>query len=439
MADVTHAPALIRLVTRLRSEDDLLRSAAEAARAHGRADKALPEAEVRRHIVALLDAVLAIVSGNGEEVAAAAAAADQLAVDRAHQGISLPVLMSGVQAARAVLLQALMTTGRELMSADDLLPVLAELDARVNDLQMGMLTAYRSAEQDLSRTARTARVEALRELINGGPVSWAGEAGLDADRHYRCMVADVSTPPGLPPCRRAHGHRGRRLGHRQRLPVPGHQPAPAGAPAERRARRHLARRPARAAAERRTSGAARPSPSTGRRARAGCARSRRRRSTSPSPAHEPLGRMLADEMLAPLDPRDEFHRLLADTARAYLAHGSKADLTAAALHVHPNTVKYRIRRLGELTGGLDAVQRAARGADALRPLVVGPVDLAGDDTGKALRAIQALDGSARAVPAGARRNGRGGAGAGGAAAGRPAGARSRRCGQVSADGSQTCS
>jgi DNA-binding PucR family transcriptional regulator len=73
-------------------------------------------------------------------------------------------------------------------------------------------------------------------------------------------------------------------------------------------------------------------------------------------AHEPLGRMLADELLAPLDPSDEFHRLLADTARAYLAHGSKADLTAAALHVHPNTVKYRIRRLGELTGGLDSAK-----------------------------------------------------------------------------------
>src|SRR4029453_2675531 len=28
----------------------------------------------------------------------------------------------------------------------------------------------------------------------GGPPSWAGEAGLAADRQYRCLVADVSTP-----------------------------------------------------------------------------------------------------------------------------------------------------------------------------------------------------------------------------------------------------
>jgi DNA-binding PucR family transcriptional regulator len=353
VADVTHAPALIRLVTRLRSEDDLLRSAAEAARAHGRADKALPEAEVRRHIVALLDAVIAIFSGNGEEVAAAAAAADQLAVDRAHQGISLPVLMSGVQAARAVLLQALMTTGRELMSADDLLPVLAELDARVNDLQMGMLTAYRSAEQDLSRTARTARIEALRELINGGPVSWAGEAGLDADRPYRCMVADVSTPRDS---RRvdalmdtADGVSGIVNGYLCRVTSqlpPAHRlsdalvvTSPAVPPAQLPTAYQWCRE---ALAVYRASGARGLRPVSAAAVDIALA------------AHEPLGRMLADEMLAPLDPHDEFHRLLADTARAYLAHGSKADLTAAALHVHPNTVKYRIRRLGELTGGLDS-------------------------------------------------------------------------------------
>jgi hypothetical protein len=353
VAEVTHAPALIRLVSRLRAEEDLLRNAAEAARAHGRADKALPEAEVRRHIIALLDAVIAIASGDADDVSAAAAAADQLAVDRAHQGISLPVLMGGVQSARAVLLQALMTTGREFMSADDLLPVLAELDARVNELQMGMLVAYRSAEQDLSRTARTARVEALRELINGGPVSWAAEAGLDLERQYRCLVADVSTPRDS---RRvdalmdtADGVSGIVNGYLCRVTSqlpPAHRlsdtlvvTSPAVPPdrlpqAYQWCREALGvHRAAGARGLRKVSSAAVDIALT---------------------SHDALGRMLAEEMLGALDPRDEFHRLLAGTARAYLAHGSKADLTAAALHVHPNTVKYRIRRLGELTGGLDA-------------------------------------------------------------------------------------
>jgi DNA-binding PucR family transcriptional regulator len=355
VADVTHAPALIRLVARLRSEDDLLRSAAEAARAHGRADKALPEAEVRRHIVALLDAVLAMVSGDGEDVAATAAAADQLAVDRAHQGISLPVLMSGIQSARAVLLQALMTTGREIMSADDLLPVLAELDARVNELQLGMLTAYRSAEQELSRTARTARIEALRELINGGPVSWAGEAGLDLERAYRCLVADVSTPRES---RRvdalmdtADGVSGIVNGYLCRVTSqlpPAHRledtlvvTSPAVVPGQLPTAYQWCRE---ALAVYRGAGARGLRPVSAAAVDIALA------------GHEALGRMLADEMLAPLDPKDEFHRLLADTARAYLAHGSKADVTAAALHVHPNTVKYRIRRLGELAGGLDATR-----------------------------------------------------------------------------------
>ena len=63
-----------------------------------------------------------------------------------------------------------------------------------------------------------------------------------------------------------------------------------------------------------------------------------------------LGAMLAADLLAALDPDDEFHRLLAATALVYLEHGSRADLAALVLHVHPNTVKYRLRRLGELTG-----------------------------------------------------------------------------------------
>jgi hypothetical protein len=355
VAEVTHAPALVRLVARLRSDEELLRAAAEAARAHGRADRALPEAEVRRHIVAMLDAVVAMVSGDADEIASAAAAADQLAVDRAHQGISLPVLMGGVQSARAVLLQMLISIGREFMSADDTLAVLAQLDGRFGELQMAMLTAYRSAEQDLARTARTARIEALRELINGGPVTWSGEAGLDPERTYRCLVADVSTPRDS---RRvdalmdtADGVSGIVNGYLCRVTSqlpPAHRlsdalvvASPAVLPAElpqayRWCREALAIYHAAGATGLRPVSAAAVDIALA--------------------SHEALGRVLADELLAPLDPRDEFHRLLADTARTYLAHGSKADVTAAALHVHPNTVKYRIRRLGELTGGLDNVR-----------------------------------------------------------------------------------
>ncbi|MEV4677800.1 helix-turn-helix domain-containing protein [Actinomadura sp. NPDC049382] len=51
-----------------------------------------------------------------------------------------------------------------------------------------------------------------------------------------------------------------------------------------------------------------------------------------------------------MDPDDPFHRELAETALAYLDHGGRIGPTAAALHVHGNTVKYRIRRFQQLTG-----------------------------------------------------------------------------------------
>jgi DNA-binding PucR family transcriptional regulator len=60
--------------------------------------------------------------------------------------------------------------------------------------------------------------------------------------------------------------------------------------------------------------------------------------------------VLRDALLGGLRPADEFHRELASTAFAYLDHGQRLDQTALALHVHPNTVRYRLRRLQKLTG-----------------------------------------------------------------------------------------
>ena len=39
-----------------------------------------------------------------------------------------------------------------------------------------------------------------------------------------------------------------------------------------------------------------------------------------------------------------------DTARAWFTNGGSTSRIARALHVHRNTVRYRIRRLQELTG-----------------------------------------------------------------------------------------
>ena len=63
-----------------------------------------------------------------------------------------------------------------------------------------------------------------------------------------------------------------------------------------------------------------------------------------------LAGFLREALLGALDPADEFHRDLAATAVAYLDHGQRLDRTADAVHLHPNTVRYRLRRLQELTG-----------------------------------------------------------------------------------------
>ncbi|MFE9956653.1 helix-turn-helix domain-containing protein [Micromonospora sp. NPDC005299] len=76
-------------------------------------------------------------------------------------------------------------------------------------------------------------------------------------------------------------------------------------------------------------------------------------------AQPDLAELLRSTLLGGLDPADEFHRELATTALAWLDHGQRLDQTAAALHVHPNTVRYQLRRLRDLTGG-PPVEEGAR-------------------------------------------------------------------------------
>ncbi|MEV6839373.1 helix-turn-helix domain-containing protein [Streptomyces sp. NPDC051133] len=79
---------------------------------------------------------------------------------------------------------------------------------------------------------------------------------------------------------------------------------------------------------------------------------------SPSPlaaliAHDPdEGRRLGQQVLgAVLDLPPEDRDALLDTLDAFLHHGGSADRRAARLlHCHPNTVRYRLNRIRQLTG-----------------------------------------------------------------------------------------
>lgn len=334
------------LIARLRSDPEALAAASEAARGHSRPAAGLPVEEVQRHVVVLLDAVSASLLQT-EDQATTLAAADDLAVDRAHQGVPLAVVLEGFQAARGFFLRMLLQAQGEGLRAEDLLQLLVPLDERVAELQTRMINSYREAERTLARSGRAARVEALRELLSGGPVSWAEEAQLVLSRRYYCLVADVTnpresrrvatlleTPDGVTGI--VHGYLCRVTpqpppSHRlEDVLVVGAGPVVPGelADAYRLCREALV---------------------------AGRARGRRGMHAVTDlalgiavDAQPLLGRMLASTHLGALDGEDAFHRLLAETGRVFLQHGSRVEPTAAALHVHPNTVKYRVRRLSEL-------------------------------------------------------------------------------------------
>jgi DNA-binding PucR family transcriptional regulator len=64
-----------------------------------------------------------------------------------------------------------------------------------------------------------------------------------------------------------------------------------------------------------------------------------------------LARDVADTALAPLEAETELSReRLGSTLDAWLRHRGRTEAVARALHVHPQTVRYRLARLRELFG-----------------------------------------------------------------------------------------
>ena len=353
---------LARVISALRADPVALATAADAARFAVRRADVLPQAEVRRQIEVVLDAVLASLHGGGHPEAQLIAA-DDFAADRAKQGIPLTVILEGFNAARQFILKKILEVQTDLMPAADLIGILVPLDEHVSELHARMITRYREAERTLARSGRAARIDALRELLGGGPITWAEQAELDLTRQYHCVLADVTnprestriealleTPDGLSGIVRGYlcrvtpqypPNRDLDVLAVASMPVPPHELADAyrlcrDALSAGRARGVVGLRPVTDLA-------------------IGVA----------VDAQPLLGRMLAREQLRALSPDDAFHRLLAETARVYLQNGSRVEPTAATLHVHPNTVKYRVRRLAELTpfettGTDDALDHAMR-------------------------------------------------------------------------------
>lgn len=67
-------------------------------------------------------------------------------------------------------------------------------------------------------------------------------------------------------------------------------------------------------------------------------------------SHDDVGRHLAERYISPLRAEGEFGLLLEDTVRAYFDNGLSVKETAEKLVIHVNTLRYRLRRFGEITG-----------------------------------------------------------------------------------------
>lgn len=68
--------------------------------------------------------------------------------------------------------------------------------------------------------------------------------------------------------------------------------------------------------------------------------------SEPAEAKRLVQQVLGPVLGLPADDRD----VLLDTLTAYFGHGSSAERAAEVLYCHPNTVRYRLRRIQELTG-----------------------------------------------------------------------------------------
>ncbi|WP_236062041.1 PucR family transcriptional regulator [Actinacidiphila acididurans] len=324
----------------------------------------LPVAENRRHVRVLLAAGLttferayegAGASGDRGEPVEEDPRAALLGADRAVQGVPLTGLLRGVQAGRRRALEIGVARGRSAGVPDAvLLDAMLHFDRHASAMERQVIEGYHTAELELARTARDARTQVLRRLLHGDPAVHPGAeevlgAGLHPDVRYHCVLSDVAGPV------QAHALErrltvpgglfglvdGRLAGLTPRLPAqldpdgPLLVVSPALTLAEVPAVYPLCERALRAAD---AAGLRGPHHLTDLAAETALA------------AQPDLARLLADRLLGALDPADGFHRELALTALAYLDHDRRLDRTAAALHVHPNTVRYRLAKLARATG-----------------------------------------------------------------------------------------
>jgi PucR-like helix-turn-helix protein len=328
--------------------DEVVTRVVEAARENSPEVARLPAVENRRHIATLLsEGVAHLARGDGDFSAALA-----LGADRAAQGISIAGLLSGVHAGRAELIRAGVEFARET-GVDDttILDLIVDVDYYVAAVERHIISGYHTAELQLSRTARDLNTQVLRRLlVPDGDVPDPVElnrVGLRPDHSYHCVVSAVADPSHarsleqrLHPFGGVYGLVDGRLAglsqHPPRWPdddAPLLVVSPATPLASLRGMYPMCAQALAVASSRGAGGVHLLTDLVAETALA---------------AQPAMADTLADEFLRPLDPTSAFHRELVATALCYLDHARRIGATAAVLHVHANTVRYRLDRLAEL-------------------------------------------------------------------------------------------
>jgi hypothetical protein len=328
--------------------DEVVTRVVDAARENSPEVARLPEVENRRHIATLLsEGVAHLAQGDGDFSAALA-----LGADRAAQGVSIAGLLSGVHAGRAELIRAGVEFARET-GVDDttILDLIVDVDHYVAAVERHIISGYHTAELQLSRTARDLNAQVLRRLlVPDGDVPDPVElsrVGLRPDHGYHCVVSAVADPSyarsleqRLHPFGGVYGLvDGRLAGLSQHPPkwpdedAPLLVVSPAVPLAALRGMYPMCAQALAVASSREARGVHLLTDLAAETALA---------------AQPAMANTLADEFLRPLNPTSAFHRELVATALCYLDHGRRIGVTATVLHVHANTVRYRLDRLAEL-------------------------------------------------------------------------------------------
>ncbi|WP_370962437.1 helix-turn-helix domain-containing protein [Amycolatopsis sp. cg9] len=355
-------PLLRQVLDAMAADETVLDELVRAARSESPGVARLPEAENRRHVQFLLSAALRATTNPGT---ADYTTAEKLGADRAEQGVPLTDLLRGVQAGRTLAARVAVERCRAAGLPDDLiLETVLAAERYTGALERHIVKGYHAAELQLSRTVRDARTQLLRTLLLAGTPPTPEElrqAGLRPEGRYHCVVSDVSDPARARTLEQAllefggvYGLvEGRLTGLAARAPSvePGADAALVVAPAV--ALPGLREVHGLCTAAARSAGPGRHDLT----ALAG----------GLALAAQPLlADLLTTSLLGSLDPANPFHRELAATALAYLDHGQRLRTTAEALHLHPNTVRYRLDRLAELTPLALPENSGGRVLDAVR-------------------------------------------------------------------------